>query len=81
MFEKHPSHPLAKHHVKQGTVEKDTTTTIFTDNKNHKMEVGGTHPEKKGNNYHKTGTRMEPPGTSKNREDQRTPGAEDYPPN
>ena len=65
MFEKHPQHPLAKHHLKQGTMEKDTTTTDFTDNKNQKMEVGRTYPEKKGYKHHKTGTRMEPPGTSK----------------
>ena len=50
MFKKHPKHPLAKHHLKQGTVEKDTTTTNFTDNKNQKMEVGRTHPKKKENN-------------------------------
>ena len=47
------------------SVEKDTTTTNFTDNKNQKMDVGRTHPEKKRHKYHKTGTRMEPPGTSK----------------
>ena len=29
------------------------------------MEVGRTHPEKKGHKYHNTGTRMEPPGTPK----------------
>ena len=61
MFEK----PSAKQNLKQGIVEESTTTTIFTDNKNQKMEVDGTHPEKKGNKYHKTGTRMESPGTSK----------------
>ena len=46
-------------------MEKDTTTTIFTDNKNQKMEVGRTHPEKNGHTYHKTGTTMEPPGHRK----------------
>ena len=71
---------MAKHHLKQGTVEKDTTTTNFTDNKNQKMEVGRTHPKKEGNQYHKTGTRMAPPRDTENREDQRTPGAEDYTP-
>ena len=45
MFEKNPEHPLAKYHLKHGTVKKDTTN--FTDNKNQKMEVGRTHPEKK----------------------------------
>ena len=65
MFEKHPLHPLAKHHLKQGTVEKDTTTTNFTDNKNQKMEMGRTHPKKKGNQYDKTGTKIEPPETLK----------------
>ena len=46
-------------------MEKDTTTTNFTDNKIQKIEVGRTHPKKNGNKYHKTGTRMEPSGTSK----------------
>ena len=47
MFEKHPLHPLAKHHLKQGTVENDTTTTNFTDNKNKKMKVGRTKEKRK----------------------------------
>ena len=45
MFERNPEHPLAKYQIKHGTVTKDTSN--FTDNKNQKMEVGRTHPEKK----------------------------------
>ena len=79
MFEKNPEHPLAKYHLKHGTVKKDTTN--FTDNKNKKMEVGRKQPEKKqtqiSQNRHQNGTLRD----IENGEDQRTPRAEDFTPN